>query len=605
MTKIKAVNSQRIAGSPQILIICGLFFLMLTPLSLNALSVDEQLKRAESLRLSDPEEFRWRLESIKTQKQEMTFSQICLFDFLEGYKNALDGDFLKLNTYFEPVLDRCPSPEIQARIKALLANVQVISGQFEMGVRNIDEAIQISQKVPNNEIKSTVYLTAASVYEQMEQGRLSSQYASMGYQFLPNEDSLCKANFFKYSFALKQSSSNLNNELKDAVDHCISNNSPIPGLILNLRYARKILKNDEVLYQKEDLHKKLLSLNDLVLETRYANLKAYYFAVLSESFEYLQNLDKAIEFADKSLTVNEGLGDTEHKIMALDVKVRVSLKRANDKMAFQVLNEKTQSEQRRFNEKQAKLAAFMKVKHENIVKEHEISQLNQKNKLLEMEQLIAEKQAVNQRLMLTLLLVVVSFLTLWIWRAHKRQKELKLLSEMDHLTQVLNRQGLEANVMPNLKSAESRNAVVNLAILDLDHFKKINDQFGHMAGDWALKHVIGLVSRHMNRHMVLGRLGGEEFAIWFFDTTTKEAKASIEHIRKAIDELDCSESGHDMHITASFGMSNSIESGYGLAQLLSHADQALYQAKHQGRNQVVMYQHKSRLQETGPAVQSV
>ena len=103
--------------------------------------------------------------------------------------------------------------------------------------------------------------------------------------------------------------------------------------------------------------------------------------------------------ADKSLQLNTGLGDTEQKIMALEVKLQVALQNAEDEDAYLLLKERTESEQRRFNEKQAKLAAFMKVKHDNLAKTHEISMLSQKNKLLEMEQVIAKQEESNQRLL--------------------------------------------------------------------------------------------------------------------------------------------------------------------------------------------------------------
>ena len=91
--------------------------------------------------------------------------------------------------------------------------------------------------------------------------------------------------------------------------------------------------------------------------------------------------------------------------------------------------------------------------------------------------------------------------------------------------------------------------------------------------------------------MLLGRLGGEEFAIWMFDYSVKDAKDYLDEMRMQVAALNCSDSGHDIHVTASFGLANSISSGYKITQLLSHADVALYQAKTSGRNQVAVYHH--------------
>ena len=89
---------------------------------------------------------------------------------------------------------------------------------------------------------------------------------------------------------------------------------------------------------------------------------------------------------------------------------------------------------------------------------------------------------------------------------------------------MLNRQGLEAQVNPAMLIAEEHSQTVHLAILDLDHFKMANDTNGHLTGDWVLKHVVKTCKSVLKNIMLMGRLGGEEFAIWLFDCSVKDAK---------------------------------------------------------------------------------
>src|SRR3546814_3277107 len=111
-------------------------------------------------------------------------------------------------------------------------------------------------------------------------------------------------------------------------------------------------------------------------------------------------------------------------------------------------------------------------------------------------------------------------------------------------------------------------------MFDLDHFKSINDRFGHDTGDWALKKVAEHCRTFCRRVDHLGRLGGEEFAILLSGCDLRGAKRVAEDCRVRIASIDSQPSGHRFLVTASFGVTASSLSGYDLAKLLSHADKA-------------------------------
>ncbi len=153
------------------------------------------------------------------------------------------------------------------------------------------------------------------------------------------------------------------------------------------------------------------------------------------------------------------------------------------------------------------------------------------------------------------------------------------LSRTDPLTGVSNRRGLtDATTTQPHDSA----AVV---VFDIDHFKQINDEFGHDTGDDALRHIASLTAARLEDHQHLARLGGEEFAIYLPDTSIDETMSKAESIRSALEESPLIVGSATITLTASFGVAASAPAD--LSELLKHADRAMYQAKEAGRNRVI------------------
>ena len=124
--------------------------------------------------------------------------------------------------------------------------------------------------------------------------------------------------------------------------------------------------------------------------------------------------------------------------------------------------------------------------------------------------------------------------------------------------------------------------------MDLDHFKQINDTYGHVAGDDVLKRVAEICRQELRASDVFGRIGGEEFGI-LMPTCSREQGAEIgNRVRQALAATPIKlDQGGSVTISASFGLTCSDDSGYALRKLLTDADAALYRAKQGGRNQLV------------------
>lgn len=126
----------------------------------------------------------------------------------------------------------------------------------------------------------------------------------------------------------------------------------------------------------------------------------------------------------------------------------------------------------------------------------------------------------------------------------------------------------------------------SVIMMDLDHFKLINDRYGHQAGDYVLQEMARIITTEMRKMDIIGRLGGEEFAILLPETGLDQAILAADRLRKRLDDTSFVTEDHAIHITASMGVAEMTADIENIQMLLSRADRLLYQAKANGRNQV-------------------
>ncbi len=162
----------------------------------------------------------------------------------------------------------------------------------------------------------------------------------------------------------------------------------------------------------------------------------------------------------------------------------------------------------------------------------------------------------------------------------------------DALTGLLNRRGSERVLHELLRRTEADGGLpVVVAMVDIDHFKSINDRHGHAAGDAVLARIARLLREHGRPHDLVGRLGGEEFVIGWSGITLDQAAEIAERLRLAMVDADWREIAADLRVSASIGVAPLPPPGEGsptLGELLAGADQALYAAKRAGRNRVAV-----------------
>jgi diguanylate cyclase (GGDEF)-like protein len=158
----------------------------------------------------------------------------------------------------------------------------------------------------------------------------------------------------------------------------------------------------------------------------------------------------------------------------------------------------------------------------------------------------------------------------------------------DPLTGINNRAAMNVALEREVGLAQRHGIALSLILVDIDHFKQVNDEFGHLTGDDVLRRVAKCIADCIRRSDIVFRYGGEEFAIVLTNTGLFGAALLAQRIRAAVERLAPPQDGAYAHVTVSAGVSV-LEAGDCALDLIAKADQALYQAKSQGRNQVVEY----------------
>jgi len=174
--------------------------------------------------------------------------------------------------------------------------------------------------------------------------------------------------------------------------------------------------------------------------------------------------------------------------------------------------------------------------------------------------------------------------------------ETEKLAVTDELTGLYNRRKCNELFEAELKRSTRYKHDLSLLMLDIDHFKKINDKFGHPVGDQAIKLVADTISGKLRNVDISARYGGEEFIIFLPETGIEGAKLVAERLRTEIENLPLMhDSGEPITLTASIGVANYPDCGETAEQLIECSDQALYTAKRYGRNRICTYQDMLRI----------
>lgn len=183
------------------------------------------------------------------------------------------------------------------------------------------------------------------------------------------------------------------------------------------------------------------------------------------------------------------------------------------------------------------------------------------------------------------------------YELEQANKKLDLISRTDELTQLPNRRDMHRTIEKEVDRANRFRKAFSIIFIDIDHFKDVNDTYGHAAGDAVLKSVASTIRSLLRKYDVLARYGGEEFLTLLPETELKDAAHVAERFRKQIENQTIFFGGQEIKVTITLGVAQ-FDSGLGAERCIQLADKALYEGKEHGRNRVILWTDDQAVEST-------
>lgn len=552
----------------------------------DAASIDERLASAETLKRADFSAFQQTLIELDSESSSLSPPQRQHLAYLQAWQKTYAGEYGQAIAGFKKLLTESIDPTLRARVTATLVNALTLARRCEDCFQYLSDATDLLPQVTDGEVRAQIFAVAALLYQELGQSELSLEYAERMLKESPTSWVQCGAAETKYAAILKMGKWVSNDpEPERWIAKCVANKQYGFAGFIRAHLARAKLAEGKA----DQAISLLLGARAEAESTRYKRLVSEIDSILALAYFKKDDLINAAEFAESSVRGAPLNEFTPPLIDAYRVLTDVAERRGDNAAALIYHKKLMAADKAYLDDVSARQMAFQMAHHQAVAKSLQIDALNQQNQLLSLKQDLADKAVETSRLYVVLLLILGGFISFWAYRTKRSQLYFMRQAQHDGLTGIFNRHHFIELSERAIEQAQRANSTISIVIIDLDHFKIINDAHGHAAGDSVLKQAVTSCRKMLEHTDVFGRLGGEEFGILLPDRDTEAAIALAEKCRLAIADADTGDGRDEFPISASFGVTSSTISGYKMQQLLAHADSALYLAKRHGRNRVEVY----------------
>ena len=559
---------------------------LLAPAYACAATYSERLQAADGIKTKNTARFAQLLATLEADKAEATAVELQYLRLLQDYRKAIRGDYGAALGDSVALFDQASDPELRFRAALLVANISAITRDFSLGLRYLERALSLQGSIGTPELKYAAPVVASTVYNEFGQFELAKHYARIVTEGAagPRERCIARQNLveavYRMGAAIDESA-----DVESAITDCLRENETIPANFIRSTLAKRWAANGKRAQAVGLLEGSLAE----VEATHYTRLIGEFHSLLARYKLDLGDVAGAASHAAHVARIEGQDPRWTANVTAHYVLYEVAMKRGDLRTALEEYRLFAEADKARLDDIKAREYAFQLSRHELNQKNQSIALLTSKNRLLSLQQEVDRRTKWNFSLAIALLLVLVASFGYWGWRARRMHGSLRQLAETDGLTGLANRRHFRERSEAVLAACAERRRPVSVLLLDLDHFKQINDQCGHSAGDWVLREVARVGRLHCREQDLFGRLGGEEFAMTLVDCDAEAAMRIAEVCRRSIASIDAGGAGCGLPVTASLGVVTTTAGGYDYEALIAHADVAMYRSKLAGRNRVTRY----------------
>ncbi|MES2049905.1 MAG: GGDEF domain-containing protein [Pseudomonadota bacterium] len=551
--------------------------------------VDVLLEYAKQYVDSAPEKSVAVLDQLKKLESTFTNKQKELFYFHSAASLALRGKHKERVVLVESFLNQVTNPNIRVKFLYQLSDAYTNLGEYENALAVMNQAIILLPKLDDLGAKNNALQAAISFYNSLHAYDEAMVYADRMSELegdAVNSLSKCYglANRIEIYF-LRGANAQARLLMPEAMAACDANDHKIITLIVK---ALNVIDLVNAEYSDRDINAGLSILMDFSRINQTSDYVTQLEDAIANAYLKKGNFSSAERYAFQAY--KRAKSENIVQLMEKTSETMAAIKREQGqlKSSLEYYDINLALKKKVLDDQLHKNLAYQRVKFDMQDKANELALSEQKNKTLTIEKALQQGKNQNLLLLMTLGLILLTILGAWLVRTLRQKNIFRTSAQIDGLTLVSNRAHFMDCATQAFKNSDGHASVV---LFDMDHFKKINDTFGHAAGDWVLKTVCDTVKMHLRKTDIFGRLGGEEFAISLSGINQEEVLILAERCRAAIAEIDSNPCGFRFLITASFGLATrGIRGHMNFEETLAGADKALYFSKNEGRNRVSVFQ---------------
>ena len=545
----------------------------------------DKLRHIDNVRLSDHQTAKAELASIPMASLDS--DEVHYYRYLQCLILTVDSELTDIIARYDSLLEEPVQPELRIRVLGSLINILGVKRDWKNGLQRVEELLALLQEIQDSTYKPDAYLNLAHFHLNIGQPETALHFAERAFSsetLMPRIR--CGLHLVVISTKAKLQLDNLDlAEFSEADRVCNNANQNYTIVNINIWKAKWLLQQNRLDEAQTVLTTTLMKAESFPTSGQLIEIYSLFAMVYWANEEY----DNARVHADKVMAVEFKEDFPQPLIDTYDIKRQLAERNGNYQQAYQCLTIRQQLEQNMYEQQLADEIAIQQARFDIDAKQNEIELLDKQNELLKAESMLINERLENSLLALALVSILLSSLLFWSYRSRKVQSKLKMFAQTDALTQIANRGYFTDCLTEKLTQAQKNGSLVGLILLDLDHFKNINDTYGHQVGDWALIQTAKAIKESVGDDAIVGRLGGEEFGAVITGKPEREVIHIAERCRVAIENIQSAMSEYQFKLTVSAGVSNSSQAGYKLENLYAAADLALYQSKHYGRNRVYEY----------------
>ncbi|HSR65064.1 MAG TPA: GGDEF domain-containing protein [Xanthomonadaceae bacterium] len=548
-------------------------------------TLDQMLAHAEAVRSTDPKAFAAALDDIDRARSRATPSQLRQLRLLRAYQKVVTGHYDDAIREAQAIYEESGEPPLRFRAALLVANGAAITRDFSLGMRYLENALALQDQVGDRDLRHLGFVVAAILYNQYGQFALGQHYAQQVLDQPTSPRNHCIAQQLRVEALFGQNAALEDDDLTTAIAECDAQKEPIASNLIRGYLARHWVAQRRSAEAIRVLESHLAE----VEATGYPRLIGEIHGLLAEYRLNAGDTAGAEQDARSALTKGEKDAYSLPLVTAHKVLYEVALRRGDLPAALGEYRAYAEADKARLDEIKAREYAFQLSRNELQQKNQAIQLLSKQNEVLRLQQEVTRTSAQNSQLLIGLLGFVLVTVGYWAFKIKRVQMRFRHLAQTDALTGICNRAHLRQQAEVALTQCSARGRPVGMLVFDLDNFKTINDRHGHASGDWVLERVSRAIGGACREGDLFGRLGGEEFGLVLPDRDIAATERMAEDCRAALAAIDTVEMGERFTVTASFGCVDTDFAGYDYERLLALADEAMYSAKHGGRDCVRRY----------------